>query len=152
VSGGSAADAFDAEWSVGVGLSLPRFTGGRLSGQIEEAQARESGAQQRVRLGEKAVERAVDRAYASISETAARVRSLERAVAAREEVVRIEKLRLETGTGIQTDYLDAEADLLTSRADLARMRFAALRARVELARATGALDPAWIERNLEAES
>lgn len=152
VDRGSAAGDFEAEWSVGVGLSLPLFTGGRLSGQIEEARARESGAQQRVRLAEKAVERAVDRAYASISETSARVRSLERAVAAREEVVRIEKLRLETGSGIQTDYLDAEADLLTSRADLARMRFAALRARVELARATGALDPAWIERNLEAES
>lgn len=152
VDRGSAAGDFEAEWSVGVGLSLPLFTGGRLSGQIEEARARESGAQQRVRLAEKAVERAVDRAYASVSETAARVRSLERAVTAREEVVRIEKLRLETGTGIQTDYLDAEADLLTSRADLARMRYAELRARVELARATGTLDAAWIERNLEAKS
>lgn len=152
VDRGSAEGDFRAEWNVGVGLSVPLFTGGRIAGQVEEARASETGARQRVRLAEKAVERAVDRARASLSETTARVESLERAVASQEEVVRIEKLRLEAGTGTQTDYLDAEAGLLASRANLARTRFAALRARVELARATGDLDRAWIERNLETES
>lgn len=152
VDRGSGEGDFRAEWSVGVGLSLPLFTGGRLHGQIEEARADETAAGQRVRLAVQAVERAVDRAHASVSETAARVASLERAVASQEEVVRIERLRLETGTGTQTEYLDAEADLLASRASLARMRFAALKARVELARATGELNRSWIERNLEDRS
>lgn len=149
VDRGSADGDFQDEWSVGVGLSVPLFTGGRVTGEVEKARAEETGAEQRVRLAEKAVERAVDRAHASVREKAARVRSLRRAVDSQEEVVRIEQLRLETGAGTQTDYLDAEAQLLSVRADLARTRYAALRARVELARATGDLSREWIERNLE---
>lgn len=92
----------------------------------------------------------MDEAYASWREKTVRVESLGRAVESQEEVVRIEKLRLETGAGTQTDYLDAEAELLAVRAQRARTRYAALRARVELARARGVLDLGWIERNLEA--
>lgn len=149
VDRGSADGHFRAEWSVGVGFSVPLFTGGRVSGAIEEARAEATGAEHRTRLVEKAVERAVDEAFASWREKTVRVESLRRAVESQREVVRIEKLRLETGTGTQTDYLDAEADLLSARAQRARTRYAALRARMELARATGALDRGWIERNLE---
>ena len=150
VDRGSADGHFRAEWSVGVGFSVPLFTGGRVTGAIEEARTEATGAGHRTRLAEKAVERAVDEAYASWREKTVRVESLGRAVESQEEVVRIEKLRLETGTGTQTDYLDAEAELLSARAQRARIRYAALRARVELARATGALDRDWIERKLEA--
>lgn len=149
VDRGSSEGDFRAEWSVGVGFSLPLFTGGRISGEVGRARAEATGAEQRVRLAEKAVARAVDRAYASLREKSARVESLRRAVDSQEEVVRIERLRLDAGTGTQTDYLDAEADLLSARASLDRTRYAALRVRVELARATGTLDARWIERNLE---
>lgn len=152
VDRGSADGDFRAEWNVGVGLSVPLFTGGRVTSQIAEARAAERGAEQRVRLAEKAVERAVDRAHSSVRGATARLESLEQATRSQEEVVRIEKLRLETGTGTQTDYLDAEAELLSVRAELARARYDALRARVELARAVGELDARWIDENLEDRS
>lgn len=149
VDRGSDDGDFRAEWNVGVCLAVPLFTGGRVEAGVQEARAEEEAAVQRVRLAETAVARAVDRARASVVETTSRVESLERAAESQAEVARIEKLRLETGTGTQTDYLDAEAELLTVRASLARTRYAALRARVELARATGELDAPWIEENLE---
>ena len=65
------------------------------------------------------------------------------------EVVRIEKLLLSSGSGTETDYLNAEADLLGARANLARASHAEIAARAELARAGGQLDAAWIDRALE---
>jgi outer membrane protein TolC len=69
-----------------------------------------------------------------------------------EEVVRIQKLLLETGQGTQTDYLDAEADLLAARASLSQARLGEVEARADLARAAGQLTPAWIEENVEKRS
>lgn len=62
----------------------------------------------------------------------------------------MEKLRLDTGAGTQTDYLRAEADLLSARAELAAARHTVIGARVELARATGALTLDWLRQNLES--
>ena len=65
--------------------------------------------------------------------------------------MRIEKLSLEAGSGTQTDYLRAEADLLAARAGWIEARHGEVTARAELARVTGALDRAWVARNLEDE-
>jgi outer membrane protein TolC len=64
------------------------------------------------------------------------------------EVVRVQKLLLDEGAGTQTDYLNAEADLLAVRASLADTRHAAILARVDLARAAGRLTPEWLRQNL----
>ena len=74
--------------------------------------------------------------------------SLERATLAQEEVVRIERLSLDVGSGTQSDYLDAEAGLLRARASLVEARHAAVTARIELARITGELSLDWLTRTL----
>jgi outer membrane protein TolC len=66
-----------------------------------------------------------------------------------EEVTRIERIALEAGTGIQTDYLRAEADLADVRASRAQAENAHVVARAELARARGRLTPEWLRANLE---
>jgi outer membrane protein TolC len=58
---------------------------------------------------------------------------------------------LESGAGTQTDYLNAEADLLTARGGYIEARYDEIAGRAELARVTGVLDLAWIEQNLEPE-
>ena len=55
----------------------------------------------------------------------------------------------DTGSGTQTDYLDAEADLVNARANLVEAQHGEIAARVELARLTGHLDLEWIARHLE---
>ena len=104
-----------------------------------------------LRLAELDAAARVDRAWSAMEESRARTASLSTAVAGFSEVARVEKLRLDTGTGTQTDYLKAEADLLNTRADLAGARYGLLTARVTLALATGQLSPAWLAANLEIE-
>jgi outer membrane protein TolC len=87
------------------------------------------------------VEDGVEAALAAYRSARSRAEALEAAVAQSAEVARIEALALESGAGVQTDYLRAEAELLTVRAALAEARHGAVEARVRLERATGRLDP-----------
>jgi outer membrane protein TolC len=95
--------------------------------------------------------REIDRAYAALEPAEARLRSLAIALARFEEVSRIEKLRLDAGAGTQVDYLKAEADLRAARAARIEAGYDRIRARVELARATGELSPAWLDAHLRNE-
>jgi outer membrane protein TolC len=67
------------------------------------------------------------------------------------EVSRIERLALEAGEGTQTDFLRAEADLRRARAELVQAEYGQVLAIIELARATGDLSPAWLQRILETQ-
>jgi hypothetical protein len=63
---------------------------------------------------------------------------------------RIEALILETGAGVQQDFLRAEAALFQARAGHARARYDEILALVGRARAQGALDRDWMDQALEA--
>ncbi len=146
---GSASGDFTAEWNAGVQLSFPLFTGGALSSRVRRAEAARGASAEQVRLAELRVGEEIDVALARVEEVRARVEALRQAEASLGEVARIEKLALEAGAGTQTDYLRAEADLLAVRADLAAAQNGQVVARVELARATGDLSPAWMAEYLE---
>jgi outer membrane protein TolC len=145
---GSAAGYFTGEWNTGVQVVFPLFNGGATGQRIARARAARDAVVEEVRNLELQIGGEVDRALSALRETTARVASIESAIRQFTEVTRIEKLRLETGTGLQTDYLSAEADLLVARATLADLQFAEVVARVELARATGLLDPATLPQLL----
>jgi outer membrane protein len=138
-----------AEWNAAAQLSLPIFTGGAISSGIEKADAAARGASEQARLTEIQVAQDLDRARSAVLEARAQVVSLSKAVESMTEVVRIEKLALENGSGTQTDYLDGEADLFAARAGLIGARHREIAARAELARVTGSLDPAWLTQTLE---
>jgi outer membrane protein len=140
---------FQGEWAAGVKVSLPVFTGGALGSRIARAEAGARAARARTRHAELEVAGEVDAALAALDEANARVDALEAAEASQAAVVETERVALEVGAGVQTDYLNAETDLLAARATLARARHAALLARVELARVQGELDEGWITENLE---
>ncbi|MEW5875899.1 MAG: TolC family protein [Candidatus Zixiibacteriota bacterium] len=137
------------EWNAGVMLSWPLFTGGAISGAVARADAAARAARESVQLKDIEVRAAADRALAAIDEADARVGALQGAVASQSEVVRIERLSLDAGSGTQTDYLAAEAELLKAQAGLIEARHAAINARVALARLIGTLDEEWIHSNLE---
>jgi outer membrane protein TolC len=98
------------------------------------------------------VAEALDRAYSAFDAARARTEALRAAVVQAEEVTRIERLALEAGSGVQSDYITAEAELLRVRAALTDATYAQVLARVELARITGDISSEWIARNLESGS
>jgi len=139
-----------AEWNAGLQLYYPLFTGGATRRAIERADAARRGAVAEQRVAALQIAQDIDRALARVAETHALARSLAVAVDRSAEVVRIERLSLDAGSGTQTDYLRAEAELLDARAGLVQARHGEITARSELARVSGALDLDWIARNLEA--
>lgn len=147
---GSGAGDFKGEWNAGVQVSYALFTGGARLKAMDRASAEHRAAEDALSLQELGVQHDVDAALTSLASGQAQVRALTAGVAQFEEVARIEHLSLETGAGVQTDYLTAEAELLQARASLAQARHAVIAAHVELAQAVGELSPGWIERNMES--
>jgi outer membrane protein TolC len=141
---GSSQGQFAFEWNAGAQLRWSVFDGGAADERVAQARAALQRAQEQVRLAEKDAHDAIDRAMAEHAEARATADSLAAAVERFQEVVRVEKLRLEIGVGTQTDYLRAEADLLGGRASLAAARYRSMIASVEIARLTGDLGAEWI--------
>ncbi len=137
------------EWNAGFQLAVPLFDSGATRRRIAGAEAARDAAAEQVRLAEIQVREDVDRAAAAAEEAQAQVESLEKAAERFAEVARVQKLMLDHGAGTQTDYLNAEADLLAARASLAEAEQAVILARVDLARAAGQLTLPWLQENLE---
>ena len=146
---GSASGDFTAEWQAGARLSYPIFTGGARSSAVARATALAERARQEVRLAALTMREGVDRAISAVQGSRARIVAVARAVDHLTEVSRIERLALDEGTGTQTDYLRAEAELLRVRAALIEARHSEIAARVELARVVADLTPDWLDRSLE---
>lgn len=147
---GSGAGDYVTEWQAGIRLSWPLFTGGARSAAISRAEADLRVAEEELRQVELAVAASLDGADAALAEASARADALRASVAQWEEVTRIETLSLETGTGVQQDYLRAEAALFQARAGYARARYDEILALVGRARAQGILDRGWMDTRLEA--
>ncbi|HSP13373.1 MAG TPA: TolC family protein [Thermoanaerobaculia bacterium] len=132
------------DWNAGVQLRFSLFDGGATSARVARAASAAKAADeqfQTVRL-ENAV--ALDRAIADFQQNRAAVTSLGKAAERFDEVVRIEKLRLDNGAGTQTDYLRAEADLVAARSNLAAAKYGLIISRASAARIAGVLDRDWV--------
>jgi outer membrane protein len=145
---GSAEFDFTTEWAAGLRLSVPLFTGGRAARKIAQAKAARDEAAQELRAVERQIDSSVDHALGAFKAAVERERSLGVAVRGFDAVAASEKLRLETGTGIAADFLDAEADLLDARASRVIAANAVVLSRLELAGILGELDEAWVARHL----
>jgi outer membrane protein len=146
----SSRDDLVTEWNAGVRLQLPLFTGGAISDRVGRSRAGRDAAESELASSRLAVEAELDAALGAVEEARARAASLAAAVANFAEVARIERLRLDTESGTQTDWLTAEAELLVARAQLVDAEFAGIVARADLARIAGTLSPEWIDLKLEA--
>ena len=95
------------------------------------------------------METALDHALAAVREAHARAIALQSAVDQSAEVARIEQLSIDVGSGTQTEFLDAEANLLSVRSSLTQAQHAEMSARVDLARLLGELSRDWLARTME---
>jgi len=147
--GGSDVD-FTTEWQAGLGFEYPIFSGFARSRRVAEASAAETAAREDLKSTRLAVADRADRAMEAVRGAATSAEALGAAERHLVEVVRIEKLSLSEGAGLQTDYLRAEAELAETRAAKARAVNLHVVARAELARARGELTPEWVRDNLES--
>lgn len=148
VENGHAFTGYRPYWNAGLQVTYPIFAGGAVSAAVRENQANARAAHEQLRSAQLAAEQGVDQALAAVTAARASVAALETAVEQSAEVERIRQLSLQVGSGTETDYLEAEATLLSNRATLVEARHAEMAARVDLARVTGELSADWVERML----
>jgi outer membrane protein TolC len=137
------------EWNAGLSVSLPLFTGGALRARVAQAQAALAASRAREAALRLQTEAAGERAGQALAEARAQAASYARAEAGFAEVLRIEQLALSVGRGDAVAFLEAEAALAAARAGSIGARHQEIAARVEMARVAGALDAAWILREVE---
>lgn len=124
-------------WSLGFGLALPLFDGGRNAARVDQAGARQREA---VAAYQKAVSTAFKEVADALASAAAARESAgvlgERAAAA-ERALKIAQSRFDAGYSGYLEFLDAQRTATAAQFDVVRNRQAQLAASVDLVRALG---------------
>lgn len=109
-------------WSVGLTLTVPIFTGLSPLYQVREAEATLQSLRERLRSIEVSVRREVEASRAALEDARARIRPLQKAVEAAREALALAEGRYEAGSGTSVELLDARAALANAEAALVQGR------------------------------
>jgi outer membrane protein len=137
--GGKAGDGlgFKENWYFGARLSIPVFDGGLISAEVNKERIELQKVLEEERSIKLAITREVRDAYLNITHARERTDVARKTIESARENARIESLKYQTGAGTNTDYLDAQTDLLRTEADYYRAFFDEEIARASLRKATG---------------
>jgi len=104
----------DDTGSIGVGVTLPLFEGGRVTAKVNEERSVLGAAQERLRKLELQIRQEVETAVLDVRSGSERVRALDKAIEQAKESLRIERQKYDLGMGSMTDVLDAQSAMLQS--------------------------------------
>jgi len=106
--------------SIGVGVAIPLFEGGRVVAKVSEERATLAAAQERLRKLELQIRQDVETAFLDIRSSSERVKALDKSIEQARESLRIERQKYDLGMGSITDVLDAQSALLQSETNYYR--------------------------------
>jgi outer membrane protein len=129
--------AFKENWFFGARLSIPVFDGGLISAEVNKERTELQKVLEEERSLKLAITREVRDAHLNIAYARERTETARKTIESAKENVRIERLKYQTGAGTNTDYLDAQTDLLRTEADYYRSFFDEEIARAFLRKAIG---------------
>lgn len=129
--------AFKENWSFGLKMILPVFDGGLIRSEIDRERNELEKVKEEERLLKIAITREVRDAYLGIANAEERVEVTEKAIASARESLRVELLKYDTGAGMNTDVIDAQAALLRAETDLCQALYDKEVALALLRKATG---------------
>jgi multidrug efflux system outer membrane protein len=124
-------------WSLGVGLALPLFDGGRNAARVDQA-----GARQREAVA--AYQGAIAQAFKDVADALAALRAARESAAdaaaradAADRALRLAQARFDAGYAGYLEFLDAQRSATAAQLEALRNRQAQLAASVDLAKALG---------------
>jgi multidrug efflux system outer membrane protein len=124
-------------WSIGFALSLPIFTAGRLSAEVDATRARERQALVNYQRSIQTAFREVADALVTVQQTTATAADLQQSVDAASNALRLATRRYEAGYSQYLNVLDAQRSLNISQLALIRNRQNQLAATVDLMKSLG---------------
>lgn len=131
--------------SIGVQLSIPVYTGGYISSTISESVAREQEARHNYEYARREAVRAAREAFLGVESGLAQVRALEAAEQSSRKALQANLTGYEVGVRINLDVLNAQQQLYEAQRNLARARYDALMAGLQLKASAGLLSEADLE-------
>ncbi len=138
--------------SIGVQLNMPLFAGYAIQSRIKETLVLEDKSQRDLDAARRSVSQATRQAFFNLRSANAQVKALEAAEASSELALQATQLGYEVGVRVNLDVLNAQAQLFSTRRDLARARYDVLLGTLRLRQAAGAVgvaDVAAVDRLLE---
>ncbi len=113
-------DDFLTDWTVGVGVSVPLFTGGRIGGSVGVARANLHNAELRLRQTREAAQVDARNTVLSLEAAVAAVQASEGTVEQAARAYAIAELRYREGLSTQTELLESRLQLQQAQANRAR--------------------------------
>lgn len=129
-----------ATTSVGVQVSLPIYSGGRTSAEVDQARHNRDRSRYELASTRERIAVEVTRQYQGVVSGAERVRALEVAVESTAEALRAVERGYQAGTRSVVDILDAQDQLYRAQLDLTQAKLEYVLARLMLNAAAGTLD------------
>jgi len=111
---------FRDNWLISLKLTVPLFDGGVIKTRIQRERKKLEKIKEEERALRLEILRQIKDAYLGIENARKRMEALTRAIETAEEVLRIERLKYEAGTGTSADVIDAQTALLRARVDYYR--------------------------------
>jgi outer membrane protein len=138
--------------SVGVQLNMPLFAGYAIQSRIKETLALEDKSQNDLDAVRRFVVQATRQAFFNLHSANAQVKALEAAESSSELALQATQLGYKVGVRVNLDVLNAQAQLFSTRRDLARARYDVLLGTLKLRQAAGVVgiaDVAAVDRLLD---
>jgi outer membrane protein len=126
-------------------LAIPLYAGGNVSSQVRQAIASREKAQQDLESSRRIAALSARQAYVGVANGRAQVKALEAALVSSRSALDSNKLGYEVGIRINTDVLNAQAQVFVTLRDLARARYDTIFNGLKLKAAAGILGEADVE-------
>ncbi|ALS97519.1 outer membrane channel protein TolC [Lacimicrobium alkaliphilum] len=125
--------------SIGLNLSIPLYSGGRTSAQVDQARYNYVATSEDLELAHRSTIRSVRSAYNDIIAAISTTEALEQAVVSAESALRATEAGFEVGTRTIVDVLNSTRNVFSAKRDLANARYDFIISSLELKKAVGSL-------------
>ena len=127
--------------AVSVNLSVPLFAGFQIQNRIKETLVLEDKSINDLEFARRSVAQATRQLYYGVGSFAAQVSALEAAESSSKLALEATQLGFKVGVRVNIDVLNAQAQLYTTQAQLAKARYDTIMAGLRLRQASGRLTP-----------
>jgi outer membrane protein len=127
--------------NIGVQLVLPLFAGYSIENRVKETLSLEEKAREDLENARRTVAQGTRTAYFGVQSGVAQVKALEAAEASSQLALEATQLGYKVGVRVNIDVLNAQTQLFTTRATLAKARYDVIVGGLKLRQATGQLKP-----------
>ncbi|GGD48395.1 outer membrane channel protein TolC [Lacimicrobium alkaliphilum] len=125
--------------SIGLNLSVPIYSGGRTSAQVDQARYNYVATSEDLELAHRSTVRSVRSAYNDIIAAISTTEALKQAVVSAESALSATETGFEVGTRTIVDVLNSTRNLFSAKRDLANARYDFIISSLQLKKAVGSL-------------